>query len=348
MVPAGFPAPDVTKPASVWVGAARPKRAFARRRGCEGSRHLHHRPRRGSLPSLHRGIRGSASSRPSNRLLLAAQKSRHRRVALPRARADLVDRALVRVLVRAEAEEARVVAEAALLPLVVAHLDDELRRHGAPLEVGLRLPAARRAARLALRVRAEERLDALEDLLALLAGRRRRADRAELALVVEPEREAGDARSPSRSTSRRRRRSRRSSPPSPSAPPRASRAGTGSPSRLAMTPSKPATSSRSSQRAAPRRGRASRARRRTAASPPSRAARRTASRGGPRRPRGGRRSRRSRAGISAESLRTRLSAGWRRIWSASKSSAPSRTTTISPSTAEPGGRCSPSASSSGK
>ena len=31
MVPAGSPAPDVTKPASVWVGAAQTKRAVAGR-----------------------------------------------------------------------------------------------------------------------------------------------------------------------------------------------------------------------------------------------------------------------------------------------------------------------------
>ena len=43
-----------------------------------------------------------------------------------------------------------------------------------------------------------------------------------------------------------------------------------------------------------------------------------------------------RAGISAESLRTRLSAGWRRICIASKSSTPSRSITISPSSGRAG------------
>ena len=54
------------------------------------------------------------------------------------------------------------------------------------------------------------------------------------------------------------------------------------------------------------------------------------------------------AGISADSLRTRLSAGWSRICIASKSSAPPRAMTISPSSAEWGGSSSPSARSSGK
>ena len=54
------------------------------------------------------------------------------------------------------------------------------------------------------------------------------------------------------------------------------------------------------------------------------------------------------AGISAESRRILLSAGCRRICIASKSSASSRTMTISPSSAERGGRRSPSGASSGK
>ncbi len=54
------------------------------------------------------------------------------------------------------------------------------------------------------------------------------------------------------------------------------------------------------------------------------------------------------AGISAASLCTRLSAGCRRICIESKSSTPSRAITISPSSAEWGGRSSPSARSSGK
>ena len=56
----------------------------------------------------------------------------------------------------------------------------------------------------------------------------------------------------------------------------------------------------------------------------------------------------NRAGISAESRRIRLSAGCRRICMASKSSSPSRSITISPSSAERGGRSFPSGRSSGK
>ena len=50
----------------------------------------------------------------------------------------------------------------------------------------------------------------------------------------------------------------------------------------------------------------------------------------------------------AESLRTRDSAGWSRICIESKSSAPSRAITISPSSAEWGGSRSPSGRNSGK
>ena len=110
---------------------------------------------------------------------------------------------------------------------------------------------------------------------------------------------------------------------------------------------------------APRTGRASRARPRPSActargrSRPQRArARRAAPRAAAptpaRRPRAARRRRRTRAGISADSLRIRDSAGWSRICIASKSSAPSRTITTSPSSAERGGSSSPSGRSSGK
>src|SRR6266508_1122557 len=54
------------------------------------------------------------------------------------------------------------------------------------------------------------------------------------------------------------------------------------------------------------------------------------------------------AGVSAESLRIRDSAGCRRICIASKSRRPSRSMTISPSSAECGGNSSPSGRSSGK
>ena len=111
----------------------------------------------------------------------------------------------------------------------------------------------------------------------------------------------------------------------------------GESTRLAMTPSKPATSSRSSHRAASAR---SRVEGETSNGSVSTVARRSAN-GFPWRssPSQRRTSKQTNcAGISAESLFTRLSAGWSRIWRASKSSAPSRTTTISPSTAERGGR----------
>ena len=54
------------------------------------------------------------------------------------------------------------------------------------------------------------------------------------------------------------------------------------------------------------------------------------------------------AGISAESFRIRLSAGWSRSCIESKSSWPFFAITISPSSAEWGGKSFPSGSSSGK
>src|SRR5687767_13556298 len=57
-------------------------------------------------------IRNERASKPRSgcRLLLAAEETGDGRVALAGARADLVDRALLRVLVRPEAQESRVVA----------------------------------------------------------------------------------------------------------------------------------------------------------------------------------------------------------------------------------------------
>ena len=114
-----------------------------------------------------------------------------------------------------------------------------------------------------------------------------------------------------------------------------------------MTPSKPATSRRSSQWAA---SLASRVEGETSNGSVSTFARRS-SKGLPWKssPSQSRTSKQTKpAGISAESLFTRLSAGWSRICRASKSSAPSRSTTISPSTADFGGSRSPSSASSGK
>ncbi len=169
--------------------------------------------------------------------------------------------------------------------------------------------------------------------------RRRRTDRA------------GVSRSDraSTSTARRRRRSRPSSPASPSRLRRASPGGRRVSRRFAITPSRPIASKRSSQPSASSRSR-------VAGESSNRFALRS------------RRDRRfesgschastpfhtrtskamNRAGISAESLFTRLSAGWRRICIASKSRTPSRSMTISPSSAESGGRSFSSGRSSGK
>src|SRR5439155_15738835 len=112
-------------------------------------------------------------------------------------RSDLPPRAVLRVLVGPEAQEPSPVPEAVALELVVAHLDDELRPDGVPVELPALRPAALAAgdplvAQLPLR-------DHLRKLLLELAPYRRRKPRAmaheiELTLVaVEPEQERGNS-----------------------------------------------------------------------------------------------------------------------------------------------------------
>ena len=85
----------------------------------------------------------SAPCRKCDALVLAEQVL-DREVVGPARRAYLAPRALRRILVRTEAEQARAVAEAVLLELVEAHLDDELRLQRRLLELAA-APAVRLA-----------------------------------------------------------------------------------------------------------------------------------------------------------------------------------------------------------
>src|SRR5439155_12587391 len=117
-------------------------------------------------------------------------------VAAAPARPHLVPRALIRIFVRAEPDEAGAVPEAIALELVVAHLDDELRANRVPVQLLAARPSAL-AARDPL-VADEARLDELRQALLKFPphGRRepgRVADEVELPrLVVEPQQDGRD------------------------------------------------------------------------------------------------------------------------------------------------------------
>src|SRR3954468_6052040 len=106
---------------------------------------------------------------------------------------DLAPRALLRLLVVAEAQEARAVPEAVALHLVVAHFRDELRPHrrlgeltGAPAVRFREAPVGRAF---------QQRLDPREDLVVLARGDGRRADVIDLAVVaVQTEQQRRDPR----------------------------------------------------------------------------------------------------------------------------------------------------------
>src|SRR3954468_1843808 len=104
---------------------------------------------------------------------------------------DLAPRALLRLLVVAEAQEARAVPEAVALHLVVAHFRHELRPHrrlgelaGAPAVRFREAPVGRAF---------QQRLDPREDLVVLAGRDCGRADVVNLAAVVEAEQQRRDA-----------------------------------------------------------------------------------------------------------------------------------------------------------
>src|SRR5581483_9705496 len=102
------------------------------------------------------------------------QQVLHGKVVGPARRAHLAPRAVVGILVRSEADELRPVAEAVLLELVEAHLDDELGLERRLLQT-VRAPAVRlREAPLALLV--EQRQHRLRDLVLVARADGARAD----------------------------------------------------------------------------------------------------------------------------------------------------------------------------
>src|SRR5437763_9910616 len=117
-------------------------------------------------------------------------------VGAPR-RAHLAPRTLHGILVGPEADEAGAVAEAALLELVEANLDHELRPQRRLLEVA-GAPAVRLGeATVVLLV--QQRQDERRDLVVPLRADRARADVVESAVVaVEPEQERCDLRAAAR------------------------------------------------------------------------------------------------------------------------------------------------------
>ena len=126
--------------------------------------------------------------------------------------ADLPPGALLRVLVLAEADQLRAVAEAVALHLVVADLDDQLRLHRRLRQLA-RAPAIR-LREAAVRRALQQRPDALQDLV--MAARRDRggADVVELAVVAVAGRAAASRGEwASSSSGRRRRRSQPSCAP---------------------------------------------------------------------------------------------------------------------------------------
>src|SRR5947208_14283770 len=91
-----------------------------------------------------RDLRRPCSPIPCNSLLLArhAEQRRHGQVVGAPGGSDLSPGAVLRILVRPPADEARAVPEAVLLQLVVAHLADELRLDRVPVELLAAGPAA--------------------------------------------------------------------------------------------------------------------------------------------------------------------------------------------------------------
>src|SRR5438876_6047609 len=145
-----------------------------------------------------RDLRRPCSPIPCNSLLLArrAEQCRHGQVVRAPGESDLSPGAVLRILVRPPAEEARAVPEAVLLKLVVAHLADELRLDRVPVELFAARPAALPAGD-AITADRSRRAQLRQLFLELAANRRREAgtvaDEVEPTLrVVEAEEERRD------------------------------------------------------------------------------------------------------------------------------------------------------------
>src|SRR5207302_6313324 len=90
------------------------------------------------------GLRRPRFRSPCNSLLLAlrAEQPRNGQVVGAPGGPDLAPGAVLRILVRPPADEARAVPEAVLLQLVVADFADQLRLDGVPIELLATRPAA--------------------------------------------------------------------------------------------------------------------------------------------------------------------------------------------------------------
>src|SRR5215469_16423155 len=115
-----------------------------------------------------------------------SEKLFDRRIFSSALRAHLLPGALIRVLVRPEAQQAGAVPEAVALDLVVAHLDDELGPQRRLLEAAAAPAVLLREAALGRAL--EERLDEREDLLLTTRCDSAGADVVEPSVgLVEPE-----------------------------------------------------------------------------------------------------------------------------------------------------------------
>ncbi len=164
------------------VGAAALGRGRGRRpRRLHGRDDPRPRRRRRRSDCGHVGAGGFAraalrEARP--RVALTREQALEGRVVLAARRPHLTPRALVGILVVAEADEARAVAEAVALHLVVAHLGDELRADGRLLQ--LAAPPAVGLGETTVGCVLQQGLDAVEDLLVLARGDGRGADVVDL------------------------------------------------------------------------------------------------------------------------------------------------------------------------
>src|SRR3989442_3009671 len=159
-------------------------------------------PARGTPASRERCTRRRYQGGTGTVLGAAHEKIAQLGIARPTRRPDLVPGAVLRVLVRAEPQEARPVTEALLLHLVEAHLAHELGPHLVPRQIAALRPtpaALGCPSPLALRPQMPLLAERRQQLLELRLQRPRDArgvpDEVERAvLAIEAEEERGDAR----------------------------------------------------------------------------------------------------------------------------------------------------------
>ena len=125
------PTPDARVSAPLTLGGGRRRRARSvHRRDDAGPNRGRRRPDGGDVAPEGLSPGAIREARARVRGLDDSEQALEGRIALATGRPDLAPRALLRILVIAEAQETRAVAEPVALHLVVAHLGDELRPHG--------------------------------------------------------------------------------------------------------------------------------------------------------------------------------------------------------------------------